>query len=206
MGWGARFAGVLVAYAVLSACGGAGPEGQTLPAATAEATADPSGTPRPSAAASPGPTSSETPTPLDAGGVPAAGAEHSAKGAEGFVRQWISAANDAFAGGNTVRWRALSLPSCKSCEKRAAAVEKTYKLGGRIEGGQLTVRDVAATPIRVGERTVVLAKVTASRETHLDESGKTVSDHAGSSLRLVFYLNWADGEWRVAEIQLGTDR
>jgi hypothetical protein len=203
MGWGARFAGVVVVGALLSACGGAGPEGQVLPAVSPETSAEPS--PGPSDASSP---ASANPSPEATGGadLPPAASQHSAKGAEAFVRHWIAVANDAFAHGEVEQWRELGLSTCKSCDKRIAAVEKTYKSGGRIEGGQLAIGDVAATPVRNNERTLVLAKVTASRETHIDVSGRSVSDHPGSPLRFVFYLDWRDSAWKVAEIQLGVDK
>ncbi len=177
MGWGARFAGVLVAGAVLAsaaACGGAGPEGQALPAATSGSSAEPSETPTATA----GPTKSPEPSPADSS-MPVAARDHTAKGAEAFVRHWITVANEAFATGDVGPWRALGLAACKSCEKRIAAVEKTYGTGGRITGGKLEAEDVAGTPLKAGETPQVLVEVAVSREVHLDSAGKTVSEHEG---------------------------
>ncbi len=196
MGWGARFAGVVVAGAVLSVGGcGAGPEGQALPAATSDSTPDPS----PSASrtsASPSPTSHQ-PT-----AVPVSAPGHSAKGAEAFVRHWIDIANKAFRTGSVDDWRALNASSCETCKARLHDVEESYGAGGRIDGGELTVVDLLPSPIEDDELVLVVADLKVSAEKRITAADKVTAEFPANDTRLVFYLAWEDDSWLVSRLKV----
>ena len=182
MGWGARFAGILLTGALLAGCGGgAGPEPRALVAATA----DPTGQP----------TTEPTTEPT---GEPSAEPSVARESATEFVRRWISLANTAFASGEVGGWAALNAAGCASCAKRVAAVRETYGAGGRIDGGRLEVVSLAAE-----DGPSVVAELTATPERHLAADGRTRSSADGGPLTLVFYLDRRDGGWRVTEIKLG---
>ncbi len=203
MGWGARFAGVLVAGAVLAsaaACGGAGPEGQALPAATSGSSAEPSESP----AAGPVQTDSSSPTvsPDPSGSTLAA---HSVEGAEAYVRRWITLANAAFASGDVESWTDMAEPSCKACAARADDVVKAYADGGSIDGGKLEIADMVSTPIRDDAVHLVTVDADASPEVHRDSDGKVLSKDAGGPVKLVFFLRWSGSAWSISEVKVGVE-
>lgn len=198
MGWGARFAGVVVTGALLSAAGcGAGPEGQALPAAASDPTASPSLSPP---APSPSPSPESTPEPTRPEG---AGQEDLA-GAQAFALYWIAIANHALASGDVSTLRKISADSCKTCTARIDDIEKAYEDGGRIEGGALLATDSSGAPVEQGTTPSIAVDVDVSAEKIVNRAGHVADQFPKDRIRMIFFLDRTDSSWKVARITLGS--
>lgn len=84
-------------------------------------------------AESPSPTEPVEPTlPPEAEGDDAAAAE-------AFVRHYFDYVNYAQATGDTKGLRELALPGCPACNGVADGIDRVYKRGGEMRGGELTI-------------------------------------------------------------------
>lgn len=112
------------------------------------------------------------------------------------VRTWVEARNGALQNGNMHRVRALTAPTCGSCEGILDPIEKVYKAGGHFETAGWQILGA-----RLKSRTPTLATVSVGLEfaggRTVSESGaKPVSYDAEKHIAL-FRLTALNDGWRV---------
>lgn len=201
MGWGARFAGVLVASVVLSACGGAGPAGQALPTSDSGASAEPSSTAsaRPSAPRD----SSPSPTPPASSSRPSAAEEKSKEGAQAFARYYLDVYNSALANGAVDVLAGLGTEGCETCSAFVSRIRKAYDAGGSIQGGRVKVLASSASEPLNGLPIAVEMKVSIGKERDLDREGNTTAQFPGEIATIVFLPRWERDAWSIDKLKLG---
>lgn len=96
-----------------------------------------------------------TPAPTTSGPVeptmPAAAEGDDAAAAEAFVRHYWAMVNYAQATGDVEGLRSLAIKSCGPCSSGTSWIERIYRAGGHIEGGEYTVGRVQATAVGAGD-------------------------------------------------------
>ena len=78
-----------------------------------------------------------------------------AAGAEAFARYWIAVADEAFATLNSSSLAKISGPKCATCQSYIESIERSSRNRERYAGGQISVKEAAATPLS-GATAVVL--------------------------------------------------
>jgi hypothetical protein len=92
---------------------------------------------------------------------------------------------------------------CNSCSSIADAVDEIYATGS-ARGGQITIRDITPTVIRVGVQPSVVVHTAKSEFQRLDKNGDVVETSPSAERVLLFHVAW-DGAWEVAAIRTGQD-
>jgi hypothetical protein len=121
-------------------------------------------------------------------------------GAARFVRSYYIAYNASLTTGETSSFRKLADASCLSCKRLADFVDRAYVKNGRVEGGLVSLIDVAA-PHLSGERLIVTAILSQASGRVLSASGGQV----GRVLPVVrddneVALRWDGKGWFVTSI------
>ena len=94
-------------------------------------------------------------------------------GAEAFARYWMLVADAAFASLNPAALERLSGPRCATCMSYIASIRESGDNGERYEGGKITVKSAAATPLSARSSSVLLTyDVTVLRV--YDRSGQLI--------------------------------
>jgi len=135
---------------VLGGCSGGDPEPRIAPSSPMSASAS-----KPSSASGP-----VEPT------MPAAARQHTAAGAEAFVRFYWEMADYAQATGDTSGLKPLAERQCGACTGGVAFVESVYRKGGHIHGGETSVERAVATKMRSGQAVLyrVVVRVDSDRQ------------------------------------------
>lgn len=115
---------------------------------------------------------SATPTPPTPPAMPKAAKAHTKAGAKAFVEYFWDVVNYAQATGDTDAIARLVSDECKGCAAGIETIDKVYRTGGRIEGGEGTVESASAIKYAVGADPV--ARVTA--RIHLNASSVVAAD------------------------------
>jgi hypothetical protein len=176
-----RFARLSVVVAaglsvLVGGCDSSGDPG-TLPSVSGSSAGSPSG----SASVSASPTAVPTP--------PAAAQRHTSAGASEFVRFYIDLINEAYRTGASEPLRVI-----------ADAVDEIYSTGS-ARGGQITVRQTAATGVSEGVTPSVTADVITTRLDVVDSAGNVTRTSRGRAGELLLTLRWSDSEWLIVSIR-----
>ncbi|MGH8836772.1 MAG: DUF6318 family protein [Actinomycetes bacterium] len=187
-----RFARLSVAVAaglsvLVGSCDSSGDPG-TLPSGSSSSSGSPSG----SASASASPAAVPTP--------PAAAQKHTSAGASEFVRFYIDLINEAYRTGASEPLRVYADDECNSCSSIADAVDEIYAAGS-ARGGQITIRQTAATGVSKGVTPAVTADVVTSRLEALDAAGNVIRTSRGREGELLLALRWSDSKWLILSIR-----
>lgn len=130
---------MLTAAVLLSGCSGDGGDGGDGDA--------PEPTRAPTTSTPPSPTTSSVSTPTETPPVmPPEARARDVDGAAAFIRYYFDVVNYANRTGDVARLTELSDEECQSCLNLIDTAANGYRNGGRIEGGQIIVGDVAVTP------------------------------------------------------------
>jgi len=187
-----RFARLSVVVAaglsvLIGSCDSSGDPG-TLPSVSGRSAGSSSG----SASVSASPTAVPTP--------PAAARRHTSAGASEFVRFYIDLINEAYRTGASEPLRVYADDECDSCSSIADAVDDIYATGS-ARGGQITVRQTAATGISEGVTPSVTADVITTRLEVVDSAGNVTRTSRGRAGELLLTLRWSDPEWLIVSIR-----
>lgn len=188
----------------LSACGGAGPEGQALPETSPGPTAiaTTSATPVTEAASpsnSPTRASAESPPTL-----PDLAKEKSPVGLRAFALHYVDVYNYALRTGQTDLLEALVTSACDTCAEQLKQIRQVYDAGGRIEGGVVEVLNSAAPKLGEGLDPIVDIKIRVARQKTFDADGDVVKTYASEDGTLMFlYPKWRAERWILDELKLG---
>jgi hypothetical protein len=173
--------GVRVALAVFvvlvlgASCDGGDPSPTTLPSSAPPSvvttTAAPPSTPTPT----------PTPTPPT---LPAAARADSPAGAEAFARFWLTTLDYAYKTGDTKPFRALG--SCDGCKTLADSIDKLFRGGGNVSGGNLVVIETRLD--RHVPRKAAAVELFYSRTRRVVDDGKGGHFVDPAAKRLGFFL------------------
>src|SRR5262245_37478612 len=152
------------------------------------------GSPSGSSAGSASASATTVPTP------PAAARKHTSAGASEFVRFYIDLINAAYRTGSSEPLRTYADDECDSCSSIADAVDEIYSTGS-ARGGQITIRQTAATGVSEGITPSVTADVVTSRLEVLDATGNVVRSSRGREGELLLTLRWSDSRWSIVSIR-----
>jgi hypothetical protein len=172
-----------------SSCSGDDPYG-TLPPTT-PATSPPLTTPTPTASPTP-------PEPT----LPALATQDSPTGAESFARFYMLMLDYANHTGDTRKLRTLG--DCAACRSQADGVERFFRGGGRIEGGEIAVE--SSKQIAYIKSTVAVVNVVYSQKEGrtIKSTGEAEGVAAQSHATYAFTLGWVDttdAHWLVKKLQ-----
>src|SRR5262249_42975201 len=160
----------------------------------------------PAGSPSAGATAESTRTAPSASGLVQTAREHSALGAQAFVRHYIEVYNRALETGQTEDLAGLAGSACKTCAAYVKQVVDIYRGGGRIEGGEVSIANTAAPKLRPNLDVVVEARATISLERDFDRSGKLIDRFGADSAIMLFYPEWVVDKWLMHEIKAGVER
>jgi hypothetical protein len=187
----------LVAALTLSACSGGGPSPTvTTPVATSSTGSTTVGT------ATTTSTASTTAAPVFPVGLPAAAKVRDAKGAEAFVRHFMSQLNASWVRPDPE----LLDPLCqsktsKSCTAyRETAAELSAK-GHHYAGAPATTTKVTALVALDGHQRVDFQGIQEQRSV-VDSSGRVVLTDSRKQLHWMFFLDWGSTGWIVYDVKL----
>lgn len=143
----------------------------------------------PSTAATPSPSIPAPPESAD---------KATAAGAEAFVSFYWDVVTYAQSSGDVSLLKDLALPSCAACSSGLQSIEKTYKAGGKISGGETTVSSATATPFSAGPARGFSVDVeVVTQDQTIDIPGEDLRRNTGGSVSMRFLLQREDREWVV---------
>ncbi|WP_420846355.1 DUF6318 family protein [Nocardioides daejeonensis] len=125
-----------------------------------------------------------------------------AEGAKAFAEYYFQVASFAQATGDTRQLARVQAPDCRACTGAREWIDDVYSAGGKIVGGHMAARALAATPLAVpGGRTIgfsVSARLQSSRGSVVNQLGETTRKAAASSARVSLSVSMStEGEWQV---------
>lgn len=166
-----------------------GPPASGMPSATRS-----SASPSASVTASPSPSASST--------VPAAAREKSEKGAEAFVRFFFDELNRAWTTPAIGVVSALSDGGCQFCTKSEADARSLVDRGQRYSSKPVEViRATAMTGAAPEGQIFLRTELRQNRSDVVDASGSVISTDAQKLVTLVSGVIWANGAWRMYEVE-----
>jgi hypothetical protein len=204
-----RFAILLLsasALILLTGCSGSGGH----PASTPSATAVPS-SPATSASATPTPSPTAT-TPLLTGAAVKPGEvpptedprfiTDDSGGAIGFANYFYQALDWSIATTNPNLLRAISAPTCTTCQGYIHGIDALAASGGHSEGGRLIATAFAPTDGTVAKSDFVIqVTITQQQELIVDASGASSSAPAPINPATNYlYVSWNNGDFEAIEI------
>ena len=186
--WLAWAAGASLVSGAISGCSDGGAELTATPTTTST-----SAVPTTSAA-TPSPLVTAVPLPV----MPPEMANNDAAGAEAAVRYFVDLADFALATGKLDEWRRSTDDNCAFCQSisQSAIEVETNKWVRR--GGGLEVVDIArVAPTSVSGFFLVEAEISERGYDYLDQQGAVVETVSGSTGRVTFGVQHADGTWKL---------
>lgn len=149
-----------------------------------------------SAAGSPTPTGPAEPT------LPAEAKEPTKAGAEAFVRHYWAIANFAQSTGDVETFSELGSDTCAGCRGGVDSIRRAYEAGGRMIGGDITIRKIRSSPIRVGPREAfaVLAIAEVSPQV-VERPGKRATRFNGGRIKVRTIVEYTLSGWLVSRVE-----
>jgi Family of unknown function (DUF6318) len=145
-------------------------------------------------------TTSTSPRPtLSPPAMPAVAREDSARGAEAFARFYLVAQDHANRTGDTRLLR--SLGHCAGCAATASGIERFYRAGGRVEGGE--IRTKSSLVVSYVPRKAALVEVEYSQASGrlIEGSGQIRSTPAAPKLRVLATVARQGERWTLTKIK-----
>ena len=179
---------VAVVLAVAGCSGGDAPPPSALPSDSAPPQSSSPPSNPPSTAATP-----PTPPPL-----PATATQDTPAGAASFARYYIEVLDYASHTGDVRALRRLG--DCGTCRAQANGIERFFKEGGRVEGGEIHITGTEAVRFR---RTAALVNVTYDQAAGKSTSGegRAESSPALKSEIFALTLRQLNDSWSVQKMQ-----
>ena len=149
--------------------------------------------PAPSVSESPSPTGPVEPT------MPAAAKRHTAAGAEAFVKFYWEMVNYAQRSGDVDGLRDLGDKNCGACAGGLGFLDRIFKAGGQIRGGEVSVFDLRATKVHAGQHVAfqVVVNVENTRQV-VDMPGvKKDQTYPAAQSSIQFIVDPKPGGWSV---------
>lgn len=197
---GAAMAGVLLVGCTTN--GSSGPSTGTSASTslvTVAVTALPTTSSPPSSDPSVSATGTAMPLPVD---LPVAAREHSAAGAEAFVRFFFAQANHAWSEPRAGLLPPLCLSSSKGCSSLEATATSLVANGQRYDGNPISLTVVTA--MGTGVPTDVSVDVQGKQEARrvLNPEGQVVRSDTAKQIHFQIDLQWIGDGWRVVETKV----
>lgn len=143
----------------------------------------------------------ETPTPTftPAPTQPAAARQNTLKGAEAFVRYFLTIYEHAYAASDADPIRDVTLNGCRFCQKIIDDVTQQKERGEFLRGGVLTPVRVLARPDSPPDRTIVDVTFSETASRLVDAEGKTVETYSSSDVNvLAMAVRWDPVQgWKI---------
>jgi hypothetical protein len=135
--------------------------------------------------------------------LPAEAQGTDAAAAEAFVRFYWEMVNYAQATGDTATLGQLADESCSACTSGIEGIEKTYREGGSISGGGVSVSRAKAKQIssREGVSFIVAARTRVEPQVVRGVDGKS-QEFPGGESALQFVVRALAGDWTVMRIDV----
>ena len=150
------------------------------------------------------PTTPTTATATGAPTVPAAAQQQTPDGAAAFVQHWFDTLNYAYAAMDTEPFLESSADSCLTCAALARTVESVASRGNLIDGGQISVRNLAPSAVQSGGNATVTALFGADelREVAPDQTLVQIIEADGGDVSYLVDVTWAGSSWTTAAARL----
>jgi Family of unknown function (DUF6318) len=187
---------VVVAAVAVAACGGGDPAPTEVPSvglSSPPVSSSPPSIPPTTAATTPSPPSPTPPA------LPAQARQDSPTGAESFARYYIAAQDYANRTGDTKLLR--SLGNCTGCTSVAEGIERFYRNGGSVEGGQLRVTEADVTRHVAGQAALVTLTYSQAAGVLVNGDGTRQPSPAKVVNQVVMTLARRAGSWTLTNIQ-----
>ncbi len=136
--------------------------------------------------------------------MPEVAKEDSKEGAVAFVKYYVQLLNAASSSGNTQSLRALHLRSCGACDSVADLIDRTYDLGGRIEGDGWTIRSVRffRDPSHVDEALINTVVSVGAQRVYQSSSPEPKVFEGNPRREVLWGLRHKSGHWRIISLQV----
>ena len=169
-------------------------------AGEAPSAALPSGSAPPQSSSPPSnpPSTAATAPPPTAPPLPAAATQDTPAGAQSFARYYIEVLDYASHTGDVQSLRRLG--NCETCLAQADGIEKFFKSGGHVEGGEIRITNTESVRFL---RSAALVNITYDQATgkSIARNGKTENSRALRSEIFALTLEWSRDSWNVQKMQ-----
>jgi len=160
----------------------------------------PAGRAPPPSAPPPPPPPPRAPTtpPPTAPPLPATATQDTPAGAQSFARYYIEVLDYASHTGDVQSLRRLG--NCETCLAQADGIEKSFKSGGHVEGGEIRIINTESVRLLRG---AALVNITYDQATgkSIARNGKTENSRALRSEIFALTLGWSKDSWNVQKMQ-----
>ncbi len=151
-----------------------------------------------------GPSAGASPSLASAASVPdppAVVSSTSVDGATAFVKYWFDTLNYALTTGNTAPVEAVSSPDCETCATVTKAIKDGYQSGGRLRGGEYTIRQITTDNFfTVAEPDVDIVFDRSPRST-VTATGQQVTVLPGTTFATAqILLERSGNKWRIRSL------
>ena len=178
-------AGLAAAVVLVSACSSGG--GEDPPSST---TATSSGSSS-SATTTTTPPTTTTATVT----IPAAAKEHTAKGAEAFVKFFVDQTNRASTSADTTIIPAISDPGCLSCQELQKVIVRLHGAEQRYQSPPSTIRQIVAIDGGPEGQQFVRLRMVQNEVNIVDAGGRVVSTEPRADVARTASVTWRGESW-----------
>jgi len=133
---------------------------------------------------------------------PPAADKATAAGAEAFARYWMAVANQAFATLDSSALATISGPACATCESYIQSIKRSNRDGERYDGGEISVKYAAATPLSGTTATVLLVYAVTELRVYDDRGALIDTVPAKQRVALNFTLQRTSTAWIAKQLLL----
>ena len=166
----------------------------------APSSALPSGSAPPQSSSPPSnpPSTAATTPPPAAPPLPATATQDTPAGAQSFARYYIEVLDYASHTGDIQSLRGLG--DCGTCRAQADGIERFFKAGGHVEGGEIRITNTEAVRFL---KTAALVSVTydQTKGKSVAQNGRTENSPALRSETFALTLGWSKDSWNVQKMQ-----
>lgn len=125
-------------------------------------------------------------------------------GAVAFAKHWMATFSEAMNSGDTTPLLALSAADCQICADFATRLDSINSAGGFYEGDGWTVTEAVPAPNPGEDAAIVALRIREGAERVRESADAEVVEHESAMSSWSAHLEWTNGEWRMADLELVT--
>lgn len=137
--------------------------------------------------------------------LPPAAAKDSEQGATTFATHWMDLVEHGHATLDAGPMRPLVLPSCRTCARYIAQLNRDRARGMRYDGGAIRVLNAEPSGYTKSSRAEVGVVFEEDELRVLDAGGTVLETVPKQTLIFVFDLRWTERGWRAAHVRMMVD-
>ncbi|WP_447925044.1 DUF6318 family protein [Georgenia muralis] len=125
-------------------------------------------------------------------------------GAEAAAQYFLELYPYVYATGDLTEWDAMSDPQCKFCAGVRTKSRELQDLGGRQEGGRMSIIAIDSRPPETSEHFAVWIDAEEEATRRLDSSGNVIEEFPGGTIEFDIAIAWTGSDWIVRGVDART--